>query len=171
MKRTLVVVGHQNYEKSNYNKKLVESLKDLPNVDVHVIKENFDVSQEQKLLAEHDNIVFQFPFTWYNLSPLFKSWFDKVFVRGFAYGDGGNKLEGKNFAIAITTSSFAEAYTHSGHNKYTVDEFLTPTKATINFARGNLKGIFALHGCMPNGISENELAKKLKEYKSFVAAL
>ncbi|MDR2008062.1 MAG: NAD(P)H-dependent oxidoreductase [Alphaproteobacteria bacterium] len=171
MKKTLVIVGHQNYEKSVHNKKLAESLKDLPNITVHILKENFDVAAEQKLLEEHDNIVIQFPFTWYNLSPLFKSWFDKIFVPGFAYGEFGSKLEGKTFAIVNTTASLESAYTREGHNKFTVKELLSPTIATIAFVRGNLKGIFTVHGCMPNGISAEDLTKKVNEYKEFVANL
>ncbi|MDR0484033.1 MAG: NAD(P)H-dependent oxidoreductase [Alphaproteobacteria bacterium] len=175
MKKTLVLVGHTNYENSFYNKKLVESLAGLPNITTHIIKEDFKVEEEQKLLMEHDNIVLQFPFHWFDMPFLFKSWVDKVVLYGFAYGPDGDKLENKNFLISITTNSVASAYTHEGHNKATIDELLAPTKATIRFVRGNLKGIFAIHGAAPEGspnkISDSDLAKKLAEYKTLVSSL
>lgn len=45
---------------------------------------------------------------------------------------------------------------------------------TFGYKRSKFKGSFALHGCLagsPNGIKEEELAKKYKEYKSFVSSL
>ena len=173
MKKTLVVVGHQSYENSVYNKKLVEAVQGLEHVDIHVLNENFDIEAEQKKLTEYENVVLQYPLYWYSTTPLLKSWLDKVFAYGYAHGPNGDKLEGKNFGVAITTASPIDAYHAEGQNKNTLEEFLTPMKGTFNFTRSNLKGFFYLNGCLPGSpveISEEALAKKCEEYKSFVSS-
>ncbi len=174
MKKTLIIVGHQSYEHSVYNKKLVEAVKDMENVTIHILKENFDAKEEQKLLTEYDNIILQYPIYWYNTTPLLKSWLDKVFTYGYAYGPNGDKLENKNFAVAVTTGSAFENYSSTGFVKFTLEEILAPMKATFNFTRSNLKGIFCVYDCLvgvPNQISEEDFSKKCAEYKSFVTSL
>lgn len=173
MKKTLVIVGHASYENSIYNKKLVEAIKDMENVTVHILKENFNTEAEQKLLTEYDNIVLQYPLYWFNTTPLLKSWMDKVFAYGYAYGPNGDKLENKNFKIAVTAAAPFEAYQPDGQNKATVEDLLLPMIRSLGFTRSNFKGSFSVHGCLagsPNEISEEKLSQKAEEYKSFVSS-
>lgn len=174
MAKTLVIIGHQSYKDSIYNKKLVEAIISIDDVKVHILQENFDVDKEQALLNEYENIVLQYPLYWFSTTPLLKSWLDKVFAYGYAYGPDGDKLENKNFGIAITTSSILSAYSTFGHNKFTLEQFLLPMVGTFNFTRSNLVGIFYMNGCLPgspNEISCEELDKKSEEYKVFVTSI
>ncbi|MFW5415763.1 NAD(P)H-dependent oxidoreductase [Nocardiopsis sp. CNT-189] len=45
-----------------------------------------DVVAEQEKLAWSDTVVVQFPLWWYGLPAILKGWFDRVFVKGFAFG-------------------------------------------------------------------------------------
>jgi hypothetical protein len=49
MEKKLVIVGHGYYENSVYNKKLATAIEGLENVKIHILKENFNVEDEQKL--------------------------------------------------------------------------------------------------------------------------
>ncbi len=174
MQKTLIIVGHQSYEHSVFNKKLVETVKDMENVTVHILTKDFDAEEEQKLLLEYDNIILQYPIYWYNTTPLMKSWLDEVLTYGYAYGPNGDKLENKNFALAVTAGSAFDSYAPTGHVGFTLEEILVPMKATLNFTRSNFKGIFAIYDCLDGGSNQNAkeiLAEKCAEYKLFVSSL
>jgi glutathione-regulated potassium-efflux system ancillary protein KefG len=83
MSKVLLVVGHPGLSQSRANATLVGAVRDLTHVTVHDLYAAYpdfqiDVAAEQALLAEHDVIVFQHPVFWYNTTPLFKQWQDKV---------------------------------------------------------------------------------------------
>ena len=45
-----------------------------------------DIVAEQEKLKWADAMVFEFPLWWYGMPAILKGWFDRVFVKGFAYG-------------------------------------------------------------------------------------
>ena len=45
-----------------------------------------DIRTEQDKLRWADAVVLQFPLWWYGMPAILKGWFDRVFVKGFAYG-------------------------------------------------------------------------------------
>ncbi|WP_199836286.1 NAD(P)H-dependent oxidoreductase, partial [Streptomyces sp. NRRL F-4489] len=45
-----------------------------------------DIADEQRKLAWADTLVLQFPLWWYGMPAILKGWFDRVFVKGFAFG-------------------------------------------------------------------------------------
>ncbi|HYH29512.1 MAG TPA: NAD(P)H-dependent oxidoreductase [Pseudonocardia sp.] len=45
-----------------------------------------DIRAEQDKLRWADAVVLQFPLWWYGMPAILKGWFDRVFVKGFAYG-------------------------------------------------------------------------------------
>ncbi|MEK8171985.1 NAD(P)H-dependent oxidoreductase [Streptomyces sp. M19] len=45
-----------------------------------------DIRAEQDKLRWADTIVLQFPMWWFGVPAILKGWFDRVFVKGFAYG-------------------------------------------------------------------------------------
>lgn len=135
--KTLVIVAHPNLEQSRVNKRWMEEMKKQQGVTVnnlyeHYPNENIDVEREQKLLLDHDRIVFQFPFYWYSTPPLLKKWQDEVLTYGWAYGPNGNKLNGKEFVLAVSTGGPQNAYVAGGFNNYTLSELLRPLQATSN---------------------------------------
>jgi glutathione-regulated potassium-efflux system ancillary protein KefG len=89
MSKVLLVVGHPDLSQSKANAALVDGVRDLPHVTVHDLYATYpdfqiDPDAEQALLAEHDVIVFQHPVFWYNTTPLFKQWQDKVLTLDWA---------------------------------------------------------------------------------------
>jgi NAD(P)H dehydrogenase (quinone) len=77
-----------------------------------------DIRAEQEKLDWADAVVFQFPLWWYGMPAILKGWFDRVFVKGYAYGVkdsrgrtlryGEGKLAGKR-ALVIATAGSPEA--------------------------------------------------------------
>jgi glutathione-regulated potassium-efflux system ancillary protein KefG len=112
MSKVLLVVGHPDLSQSKANAALVDAVRDLTHVTVHDLYATYpdfqiDVDAEQALLAEHDVIVFQHPVFWYNTTPLFKQWQDKVFTLGWAFTMDGSasQLAGKKAVVAVSASS------------------------------------------------------------------
>ncbi|MEB3211578.1 MAG: NAD(P)H-dependent oxidoreductase, partial [Leptolyngbyaceae bacterium] len=129
--RVLVLFAHPALEKSRINRYLFTAIQKLEDVTCHDLYEaypNFhiDVEREQKLLLEHDIIVFQHPLYWYSSPAILKEWQDLVLEYGFAYGHEGTALHGKKFLTAITTGGTRDAYCRQGYNVYSIRELLHP---------------------------------------------
>lgn len=134
-KRVLVNFIHPAVEKSRVNVQLARVAQEIPGVTFRDLYERYpdlhiDVKEEQKLLLEHDVIVFQHPFYWYSAPSLLKEWCDLVLEFGWAYGEGGEKLENKYWAHAITTGGPAASYAADGYNRFTMRQFLAPFDQT-----------------------------------------
>lgn len=135
--KVLVILAHPQLSSSRINARLYTALRDSEEVTVHQIYEEYpdwkiDVSREQDLLGSHDRIVFQFPLYWYSTPPLLKKWQDDVLTYGWAYGQGGDNLRGKQFLIATSIGGHPEVYRAGGRNHFTISELLRPLQATAN---------------------------------------
>lgn len=168
---TLVIITHPEMNKSVVNRMWKDALIES-NVDVVDLYELYpdaklDINQEQQRLLKYEKVVFQFPFYWYSSPPLLKKYLDEVFLFNYAYGPEGTKLHGKSFGLAITVGSPESDYTTEGFNKFTLDELLTPFKATFHYVGANYIGHFAQFGTV-NYAAENELLEGTKLYIEFV---
>ena len=149
--RILILFAHPAYQRSRANRWLVEAVKDLDDVtfrDLYELYPDFDIDvpTEQKLLKEHDVIVFHHPFYWYSSPALLKEWQDLVLEHGFAYGREGKALTGKQLLTVITTGGGADAYRHEGYNHYTVPELLQPFAQTADLCGMRYLPPFVVHG-------------------------
>lgn len=129
MNKVLIIFAHPRLENSRVNRKLIEAIPDSENFTFHDLYENYpdfniDVEREKSLLEAHDVIIWHHPFYWYSCPPLLKQWIDMVLEYGWAYGTGGDKLQGKWILNAITSGGNIDAYCPDGYNRYTIREFL-----------------------------------------------
>jgi glutathione-regulated potassium-efflux system ancillary protein KefG len=136
-RRILVQFAHPVVEQSRVGRPLLESIRDVPGVTVNDLYEAYptlwiDVAREQRLLLEHDVIVFHHPFYWYSTPAILKQWQDWVLEHGWAYGTNGTQLRGKITFNAITTGGPASAYQRDGYNRFTVRELLAPWEQTAH---------------------------------------
>lgn len=151
--KILVLFGHPAFQKSHVNKTLVHGIENIPEVTFHDLYEAYpemdiDIDAEQKLLLEHDCIIFQYPFYWYSSPAIFKEWQDLVLEHGWAYGSKGKALEGKYFFCAITTGAMREAYGPEGNHGHPMRDYLMPLHQMALSCRMTPLPPFVIHGSL-----------------------
>lgn len=144
--KTLIIVAHPNLNESRLNaylKGVVENQTDSTINDLYESypNEKIDIKREQKLLTEHDRIIFQFPNYWYSYPPLLKKWFDLVLERGWAFR-GQHALKGKEFGVALSSGFTTEDYRFDGLHRHSIEQIMAPFFATCNFIRTKSLPIF-----------------------------
>jgi glutathione-regulated potassium-efflux system ancillary protein KefG len=123
--------------RSRANRVLLESVRDVPGVHLSDLYEDYpdfhiDVEKEQQILRETDLLVVQHPLYWYSAPAMFKQWQDVVLEYGFAFGTGGDAVQGKDFISVITVGQSRESYRHDGHNLHDLHEILYPYECMAN---------------------------------------
>ena len=167
--KTLIIAAHPHIAQSVVNKRWLDELAKHPDrFTVHRLYTAYpdgkiDIAREQALVEAHGGIVFQFPVYWFNCPPLLKQWFDDVLTYGWAYGSTGRKLVGKNFGLAVSIGDKETNYTRTGDIGFSVDEVLTPFKATVGHVGADLLPYFALFGASFQATDE-EIAESAKAY-------
>jgi glutathione-regulated potassium-efflux system ancillary protein KefG len=149
--RTLIIFAHPRLEKSKINKLLLSRIRPssaLSFIDLYETYPDFniDIEKEKELLQQHDVIIWQHPFYWYSCPPLLKQWIDLVLEFEWAYGPGGDALQGKYIFNSITTGGAAEAYQHEGRNRFTIREYLHPFDQTARLCNMHYLPPFAVQG-------------------------
>ncbi len=140
MNKILVLFAHPAFERSTMHKSLLDHIKQLPNVTINDLYENYpdfevDVEREKKLLSAHDVIVWQHPFFWYSGPALLKQWQDLVFEYGWAYGNGNYALEEKRIFNVITSGGELEAFQKKCFHNSTIRDFLLPFERTAEICK------------------------------------
>ncbi|OTE82596.1 NAD(P)H dehydrogenase, partial [Escherichia coli] len=110
--RTLIIISHPTMEESLKQQFFKEASSGL-SVTWHHLEASYpdgkiDVKAELQLLAQHDRIIFQFPFYWYSSPAHLKIWQDNVLEQATRV------LEGKELGIVLTTGVAEKEYQAGG---------------------------------------------------------
>jgi glutathione-regulated potassium-efflux system ancillary protein KefG len=140
MTKILVLAFHPRLEASKINATLLHQLRQQDSIVVKDMYElypdyNIDIKAEQASLLEADLVVMLHPFYWYSAPPLCKQWIDLVLEHGWAYGRGGDKLNGKKIFHVISSGGNFEMYSQGGKNLYTYIELLRPFELTYRLCQ------------------------------------
>lgn len=132
--KTLVIVSHPSILESSSQQFLLSAVPKNKSVTIHHLEEVYpdgkiDVEGEQRLLREHDRIIFQFPFYWYSSPAFLKQWQDEVLTEGFAHGGEQGKLLGKEFGLVFMVGVHEREYQAGGRELYTISELTRPFQA------------------------------------------
>jgi glutathione-regulated potassium-efflux system ancillary protein KefG len=151
MYKILVIFAHPALHKSRIHKKLSEAARTVEGLTFNDLYGKYpdfyiNIKREQKLLLDHDIIIWQHPFYWYSCPALMKEWIDLVLENNFAYGRTGTFLHGKKVMSAISTGGSAGVYTESGGNHYTIRQFLAPFHQTALLCGMEYLPPFVVHG-------------------------
>jgi glutathione-regulated potassium-efflux system ancillary protein KefG len=149
---------------------MTAAVRDLGHVTVRDVARAYpdriiDVAAEQRLVREHDVIVWQFPFHWYSVPSVLKQWLDEVMTRDFAY-DSGPLLTGKTLQVAVSTGGLDVMYRHDGFHRFTVEELLRPLEQTAHRMGLAWATPFVLHDS--RGVGDEELALHAKRYRALL---
>ncbi|WP_086931269.1 NAD(P)H-dependent oxidoreductase [Agarilytica rhodophyticola] len=172
--KILVNVFHPNIEASSVNATWVEVLRKYRDVTLNLQYTNypnwqFDVVREQRLLSEHELIVFQFPFLWYSMPPLMKKWVDDILTYEWAYGIGGEALKGKSVVLAISTGCSGQSYQAGGENNYSMSEFLKPIQQTVELTQMNYLPPFVFYSALE--ASQRDIDQSAEDYLAHIVKL
>lgn len=146
-----LVAAHPHWRDSRVNRLLLEAAQAQPQVQVCDLYGNYpdyhiDVATEQARLAAAQLVVLLHPIQWYSMPSLQKLWLDEVLTYGWAYGEGGHALRGKDLWLVATTGGPAQSYQTSGYNRYAFDAFLPPYEQTAVLCGMRFLPPLVLHG-------------------------
>ena len=175
MRRILILFAHPVLERSRVNRRLLAAVRDVTGVTVHDLYDAYptlyiDVKREQRLLLDHDVIVFQHPFYWYSTPAILKEWQDLVLEHGWAYGHSGTQLRGKITFNAITTGGPESAYRTGGYNRFTIRELLAPWDQTAHLCGMRFLAPFTVHAAL-RVVGEDDVAQPRAAYRQLIEAL
>ena len=149
----LVIAAHPQLEHSRATRTLMEAACGLDEArvqvrDLYALYPDYlvDVAAEQALLAQARALVWLHPVQWYGMPPLLKLWLDEVFSFGWAYGPGGQALQGKDLWLAASTGGPETSYRPDGYNRYFFDAFLHPYEQTAALVGMRWLPPLVLHG-------------------------
>lgn len=170
----LLVFAHPALERSRANAVLADAAKGAPGVAFHDLYETYpdfviDVEAEQRRLLDHQVIALLFPFYWYSTPALVKEWLDLVWLHGFAYGKGGDKLAGKQLFVACTTGGPAQAYHPLGANRFGMEEFLRPLEQTAALCGMAWENPYVVHGARLK--TDEQIAGEARGYRARLEGL
>ena len=130
-----VLAAHPHWRDSRVNRRMLAAARAVPGVDVNDLYGSYpdyaiDVEAEQDRLAKASLVVLMHPIQWYSMPALQKLWLDDVLAYGWAYGPGGNALQGKDLWLVATTGSPEASYHPQNYHRYFFDAFLPPYEQT-----------------------------------------
>lgn len=160
--KTLVVVSHPYPDQSNVIKSLQQTAEKMPGITVRNLETlyghdlgGFDLAAEQQAHAEADRIVYMFPIHWFNLTPMLKAYLNHVWSYGWAFGPGGTALKDKEMLAVVSAGATEHTYSAEGLIQSSMDEVLTPMKASALYVGMQYLPPLAFYGAM--GVGEGTL--------------
>ncbi|MDE2402033.1 MAG: NAD(P)H-dependent oxidoreductase [Burkholderiales bacterium] len=164
----LLLVAHPGLHYSRVNRALMDAATTLtaqshaPQITVRDLyacypDQMLDVQTEQTLAEQADLIVWQHPIHWFSMPPLMKQWLDEVLTQGWAYGEGGTALQGKDLWLVASTGGYEGA-----------DTFLPPYEQTAAVCGMRFLPPLILHGL--NALSDADLQTHITVYQHRLAS-
>ena len=75
-----------------------------------------------------DRLVLMFPIHWFNLTPMLKAYLNEIWGAG-----PPPELKGKELLVVTTAGGSASDYTREGRLGFTIEEVLTPLRASARY--------------------------------------
>lgn len=147
----LIIYAHPYPQRSRAGRALLEAVRDLPGLEVRSLYDlypdfDIDVDAEQAALQRADLVVWLHPIYWYSVPAMLKHWFDVVLLRGWAYGEGGDRLLGKHCLWVASTGGQQASFAPDGAHQMPFAEFEAPIRQTALFCGMVWEAPIALHG-------------------------
>jgi glutathione-regulated potassium-efflux system ancillary protein KefF len=155
-----VVFAHPYPRHSRACAALRSAISDLPGIEVRSLYDRYpdfdiDPAQERAALERARLVVWMHPLYWYTVPALMKLWFEKVLARGWAYGEDGGALAGKDCLWVTTTGGDEAAFSPAGRHGHAFSAFVPVVEQTARYCGMNWLEPFVVHGA--HIISDDEL--------------
>lgn len=169
----LLLYAHPHPDRSVANRILIDAVRDLPGLAVHSLYDLYpdfaiDAAAERRAIEGARLVIWQHPLYWYSVPALLKLWFESVLTRGWAYGDGGTALAGKDCLWVTTTGAEADAYGPGGKHAHGFSEFVPHVEQTARFCGMNWLPPIVLHGAHRR--TRDSLAQQAAGYRAQLQA-
>ena len=166
--RIYLIAAHPHWRESRVNRQLLKTAQATPGVDVNDLYNTYpdyaiNVKAEQARLARADLLVLLHPIQWYSMPALQKLWIDEVLDYGWAYGTGGQALQGKDCWLVATTGGPEGSYHPQSYNRYFFDAFLPPYEQTAALCGMRFLPPLLFHGA--RSASADELTAHVEVFK------
>ena len=173
--KVLVLYAHPSQHRSEVNQPMFDAAHDITGVTLVDLYQQYptyqiDVEREQQRLLEHDVVVFQFPLYWYSTPSILKEWQDLVLEYGFAYGNEGTALQGKQFICAISAGGAEQAYRMEGYNHYPLEDLLRPIEQMAGITGMKYLPPLALFGAR-TAVEEGRMSQHIERWKTLLTLL
>ncbi len=173
-RRILLMFFHPATHKSRINIAMFDAVKEEEGITARNMYDLYpdfqiEIEEEQALLRQHDLIIWQHPFYWYNAPSLLKEWMDLVLEHNFAYGMKGHALDGKQVMTALTTGGQKEAYEPDGAGRFSIPELLLPFRLSCQLCRMNYLPPWVVHGT--HLLNQNDIKRLAQDYKQALGKL
>ena len=147
----LVIHAHPYPRRSRAGGALLAAIRDLPDLEVRSLYDlypDFDIDPqgERRSLGRARLVVLMHPIFWYTTPAILKHWFDAVLVKGWAYGEGGTALAGKDCLWVTTTGGDDAANSPAGRHAHPFEAFVPVVEQTMRYCGMRWLEPFALHG-------------------------
>ena len=149
----VVIYAHPYPHYSRACATLLEAIADVPELEVRSLYDlypdfDIDAASERTVLESARLVVWMGPLYWYTVPALLNHWFEKVLVKGWAYGDDGKPgtLRGKDCLWVTTTGGDERAFSAEGRHGHPFATFVPVVEQTARFCGMNWLPPFALHG-------------------------
>jgi glutathione-regulated potassium-efflux system ancillary protein KefF len=134
----VVVHAHPYARRSRACAALLRAFEGLAGAQVRSLYERYpdfdiDVAAEQEALSKAALVVWLHPMRWYGPPALLALWFEKVLAEGWAYGDGGRALAGKDCLWVVTAGGDEAAFSPSGRHGRPFASFVPPVEQTARY--------------------------------------
>lgn len=151
MSRTLVVHAHPRESASFVTESLRRTLQSQPDTEVrplyHLYPDfDIDVAAEREVLVEAELVVWLSPVYWYSVPALLKHWFDQVLGYGWAYGPGGDALQGKTAWWVTSAGGREQDYRPDGVHRRPFADYVPPVEHTARFCGMHWLPPHVVHG-------------------------
>ena len=163
-----VIAAHPDWRESRVNRLLLHAAHSLGRVQVQDLYTSYpdyaiDVAAEQAALARAQLVVLLHPIQWYSMPALQKLWFDDVLAYGWAYGDNGTALHGKDLWLVATTGGPEASYHPQGYNRYFFDAFLPPYEQSAAICGMRFLPPMVLHGA--HIVDDDSVARHVETFR------
>lgn len=173
--KTLVIVSHPYPEQSVAIKALQQVAENTADVTVRNLEtlygddaSRIDVAAEQQAHEAADRIVYLYPTHWFNLTPMLKAYLNLVWAYGWAFGSEGTALKDKEMQVVTTAGASEFTYSHEGLIRSTMDEVLSPMKASALYVGMRYNPPLAFFSSM--GIDSDRMAQMQADFADCMAA-
>jgi glutathione-regulated potassium-efflux system ancillary protein KefF len=144
-----VIHAHPYPRRSRACAALLAAIRDLPQIEVRSLYDlypdfDIDVAAEQAALERAKLVVWLAPLYWYTVPAMLKHWFDEVLVGGWAHGEGGTHLEGKDCLWATTTGDVTK-YAEQAPHAHPFETFVPVVEQTARYCGMRWLEPFVVH--------------------------